>query len=1186
MATTLITYENAQQAEKTIHESEMRFRCVVESSLQGIMIRSGEQIQYSNAACARIFGYDGPDELVGQPWHFLVAPEEIPTHRARAEACLRGESVPPLPAWQGIRKDGTRIWLESAASPFNWEGKPAILGFVTDITQRKQAEAVQARLGVILESTPDLVAIAHVDGPVTYLNPAGRRMLECEGSEPIYLSNYRTPEMSAFVMEKAVPTAIRLGLWQGETSYLSGTGRTIDVSQVIVAHKNAQGELDFISTVARDITELKRAEEGLLVFRALIDQSNDGIEVVDPETGRFLDVNEKACQAHGYTREEYLSLTVSDIDPFVTADSWPAVATSVRQSRFQVFQNQHKRKDGSVFPVEVHVNYVHLDRDYMLAVVHDVTERKRAEQRTGVEHAVTRVLAASPSLADAGSLMLQAICDALDWDASGLWSVDTAAQVLRCVQTWQKPALYAEEFELVTREITFAPEVCLPGWVWSRREPQWIADVAQSTQFQRAPFAAKLGLHGGLAFPILFENSVLGVIEFFSHEIRQPDEDLLRMMAAIGSQIGQFIERKRAEESRRAAEERSRLILDTANDSFVRIDTGGRVLDWNRQAENVFGWSRAEVVGRPLADFIIPHQHRQAHEQGIQVFQVTGQGPILNKLTEITARRRDGTEFPVELAVWPIHVDGDCTISAFVRDITERKQAEEKLRAAQQRLQHVVSSSPAVLFTLAVEGETLRPIWVSDNLQEMLGYSLADVLEGSWYSHIHPDDQTRVAENTLQSLRTHDYVTNEYRFQHKNGAYRWIRSEKRLLRDGTGNPLEVIGSWSDISERKHLEDQFRQAQKMDAIGKLAGGIAHDFNNLLTVIMGYSDVVFDRLHVGDPLRDFVDEVRKSGRRAASLTRQLLAFSRKQVLVAEVVDLNSLLSEMEKMLTRLIGEDIALTFVPDPSLWKVKVDRGQTEQVIMNLVLNARDAMALGGKLTVETANVELDRDYSNLHPHAQPGHYVLVSVSDTGCGMNEATRLRVFEPFFTTKGPEKGTGLGLSTAYGIVKQSNGFIEVHSEPGKGSTFKIYLPRVGDEFPKKKSRSVEIAPGRGSETVLLVEDEAGVRTLARLVLEKEGYAIIEARNGCHALLLSQQHGGSIQLMATDVVMPDMTGPELAKQLTALRPDMKVLFLSGYTDDAIIHHGFIDDEMAFLQKPFTKSGLLRKVREVLDQR
>jgi CheY-like chemotaxis protein len=371
---------------------------------------------------------------------------------------------------------------------------------------------------------------------------------------------------------------------------------------------------------------------------------------------------------------------------------------------------------------------------------------------------------------------------------------------------------------------------------------------------------------------------------------------------------------------------------------------------------------------------------------------------------------------------------------------------------------------------------------------------------------------------------------------------------------------------------------------MDAIGKLAGGVAHDFNNLLTVIMGYSDVMIDRLRPADPLREFVEEIRKAGTRATSLTRQLLAFSRKQILVPEVVELNTLLSDMERMLTRLIGEDIDLKCVMEKKQWKVKVDRGQMEQILLNLVVNARDAMPRGGKLTIETAIVELDETYCNTHPYAQPGPYALVSVSDTGCGMDQATRLRVFEPFFTTKGPEKGTGLGLSTVYGIVKQSNGLIEVYSELARGSTFKVFLPRADDETPKKKSRSVEGALRRGLETVLLVEDEVGVRTLARLVLEKSGYTVIEAESGPDALDLVQMHPEPIKIMLADVVMPDMSGPELAKQLTTLRPDMKVLFLSGYTDEAILRHGIIDADVPFLQKSFTQDGLLKKVREVLD--
>ncbi len=438
--------------------------------------------------------------------------------------------------------------------------------------------------------------------------------------------------------------------------------------------------------------------------------------------------------------------------------------------------------------------------------------------------------------------------------------------------------------------------------------------------------------------------------------------------------------------------------------------------------------------------------------------------------------------------------------------------------------------------------------------------------------------------NELQhDLLDRDRLVQEYRFRHQDGKYRWLRDEKRLLRDAAGKPVEVVGSWADITERKLLEDQFRQAQKMEAVGRLAGGVAHDFNNLLTVITGYSELVLGQLRAADPLHGFVEQIRQAGDRAAGLTRQLLAFSRKQVLMPATLDLNFLMKEMEKMLHRLIGEDIDLLVNPHVPLWPIKADPGQVEQVLMNLVVNARDAMPQGGKLTIETGNVVLDASYVGRHPEVQPGEYVLLAVSDTGCGMDAATQARIFEPFFTTKG-DKGTGLGLATVYGIVKQSGGSIDVYSELGVGTAFKIYLPHDREQRAESKSSPGLKATTRGTETVLLAEDEPGVRSLAKFVLESNGYMVLEAKNGGEALLLCEQYEGPIHMLVTDVVMPQLSGPKLAERLLALRPKMKVLYLSGYTDDAIVHHGVLNSGTPFLQKPFTPASLALKVREVLD--
>ncbi len=429
--------------------------------------------------------------------------------------------------------------------------------------------------------------------------------------------------------------------------------------------------------------------------------------------------------------------------------------------------------------------------------------------------------------------------------------------------------------------------------------------------------------------------------------------------------------------------------------------------------------------------------------------------------------------------------------------------------------------------------------------------------------------------------------------------------EVYVRRDGSSVPVEVVAVpltfngkpavqaiVTDLTERKRAEEdqrtlelQFRTAQKMEAVGRLAGGVAHDFNNLLAVILAYGGFARDALSEGNPTRGDVEQILGAGRRAASLTRQLLAFSRKQVLEPMVLDLNRVAADLQKMLNRLIGEDIRLVQLLAPDIGRVRADPGQLEQVIMNLVVNARDAMPDGGRLTIETANVEIEEAYAGRHEAVPPGSYVQLAISDTGCGMDERTMEKLFEPFFTTKEKGKGTGLGLSTVYGIVKQSGGKIAVHSEPGKGTTFNVYLPRVHDEpSPMEAHRDREVPPV-GNETILVVEDETAVRELAARMLRAAGFAVLTAENGDEALLASGHHQGEIHLLLTDVVMPGMSGRLLAERLAELRPGVRVLYMSGYTDDAIIHHGVLKPGTRFIGKPFSAAELARRVRDSLDE-
>jgi PAS domain S-box-containing protein len=499
-------------------------------------------------------------------------------------------------------------------------------------------------------------------------------------------------------------------------------------------------------------------------------------------------------------------------------------------------------------------------------------------------------------------------------------------------------------------------------------------------------------------------------------------------------------------------------------------------------------------------------------------------------------------------------------------------------RANEARLMRLAEAGIVGIIVSDSSGKILE---ANDTYLAMVGYSREDFAAGhvDW-DKMTPPELRHLNAAILEQL-DRDGVARpfEKEYVHKNGRRVPVLVGVARLPDGTEN----IAITLDLSGQRRLEEQYRQAQKMEAVGRLAGGIAHDFNNVLSVILSYSEMIIGDLKPDEPLRADIEEIRTAGLRATDLTKQLLAFSRQQVLEAKVLNLNQSIAGMQKMLRRLLGADIELTMLPASGLWNVRADPGQIEQILLNLAVNARDAMAQGGKLTIETANVELDEDYARAHHDVRAGSCVMLAVSDTGAGMDAVTQARIFEPFFTTKEKGKGTGLGLATVFGIVKQSGGHIWVYSEPGKGSTFKVYLPRASGAAEVRTSEGPAPELGRGSETILLVDDDDQVRAVARSILRRNGYVVLEAPNGGEALLICEQHGARIDLLLTDVVLPRMSGRQLAERLALLRPEMKVLFMSGYTDDAILQHGVLDSGVAYLQKPLTPTSLAQRVREVL---
>jgi PAS domain S-box-containing protein len=824
-----------------------------------------------------------------------------------------------------------------------------MLGFLVWMTGRLRREwateqELRERLATILTSIGDAVIVTDPQGRVEFMNPVAQNLTgwsqEDAAGQNLDSVFAIVNEETRLAVESPVAKVLREGVIVGLANHTvliarDGTERPIDDSGAPV--RDEDGTLTGVVLVFRDITERKLAEAALreseLRFRSVVESAVDAIIVADGE-GRILSWNPAAQRIFGYAKDEVRGQPLTILMPERYREAHRRGLERMRatgESRLigTTLEAHGLRKDGREFPLECSLAMWTVGTEtFFSGILRDLTERKRAERRLAAQYEITRVLAQSASLEEAGPQLLQVVCESLEWDLGALWSVDRRANVLRCMDIWHGSSTSLEEFKALTSKTAFPPGIGLPGRVWTSGAPTWIFDVTVDSNFPRAAVAKRERLHGAFGFPIRLGETAVGVLEFFSHEARQPDESLLRMMDDVGIKIGQFIERIR------------------------------------------------------------------------------------------------------------------------------------------------------------------------------------------------------------------------------------------------------------------LEEQLRHSQKLDAVGRLAGGVAHDFNNLLTVINGCSALLLRRLGADDPLSRYPREIKQASERAASLTQQLLAFSRRQMLEPRVLNLNNSVSAMDSMLRRLIGEHIDLVTVLGGDLGLVKADPGQIEQVIMNLAVNARDAMPGGGKLTIETANVELDQAYASRHMAVKPGAYVMLALSDTGHGMDEETQARLFEPFFTTKEKGKGTGLGLSTVYGIIKQSGGTIWVYSELDRGTTFKIYLPRVVDvleALPLVPAPGSELA--RGSETILLVEDEESVRALAREALEEAGFQVLEARHGTEALVVSHQYQGAIHLLVTDVVMPEMSGRVLADRLAPQRPALKVLYMSGYTDNAIVHQGVLDPGTAFLPKPFSPDTLVRKVREVLDK-
>jgi len=636
----------------------------------------------------------------------------------------------------------------------------------------------------------------------------------------------------------------------------------------------------------------------------------------------------------------------------------------------------------------------------------------------------------------------------------------------------------------------------------------------------------------------------------------------------------------RSDEKRKLAEATTLQLaaaVESSDDAIITKTLDGVITSWNRGAERIFGYRAHEILGKPITLLVPP----ELMAEEISILNRIRKGDRVDHY-ETHRVRKDGSRIEISLTVSPI-LDAEGRIvgaSKIAHDVTKLRAAEASMERAQDRLRALSDANLIGIFAADFDGRILEANAI---FLKMVGYTEEDLSSGKvrWDVMTPPEYQETDRRAAEQLKSTGQMAPYEKEYIRKDGSKVPVLVGVAPMKNTAES---VIAFAIDLGERKRLEEQLRQSQRMEVVGRLAGGVAHDFNNLLTPILGYSEIILSRLAPDDSLREELQEIQKAGERAAGLTRQLLAFSRKQVLQPKVVDLNGLISDASKLLRRLIGEDVTLALELAPKLRRTKVDPGQVEQVLMNLAVNARDAMPRGGKLTVETANVDLGDDYAKTHAEVTPGPHVLLAVSDTGVGMDKKTMARLFEPFFTTKEQGKGTGLGLATVHGIIKQSRGHIWVYSEVGRGTTFKIYLPEEREGVFVAEGKAPDRRSDRGTETILIVEDDESLRVFAAKALTMRGYTVLEAKHGENALLVSKTHQGGIDLLLTDVVMPGMSGREAARQLLTSRPRMKVLYMSGYTENAIVHHGVLDEGTVLLEKPFTPESLARQVRALLD--
>ncbi len=1206
-------------AEQAVRESESRFRAVAETASSCIFIYRDDCFRYVNPASEKITGYSTAELLQMKFWD-LVHPEFREIVKQRGLSRQQRAELPNRYEFKILTKSGEERWLDFTAGLIEYDGGTAVLGTAFDVTERKRAEeelqVQKAYLEELFQCAPEGIVVLNNEGSVLRANREFLRMFgfEFEEVRGANIDQLIVPE-DCMVEAAELTEHLSSGRPFNIESYRRRkNGSLIDVSILGTPITVSRGQIGRY-VIYRDITDKKRADryrETQFATTRILSESSTLDEAIDRllsaiceglgwDYGRMW----RADAQNGVLRLEngWHSKNIAAPDKFedsTTCQAGVGVAGSVWRSGEPTWVTDIAEDSISAgtpaiaaglrscfaFPVRYNgtvggiMEFFSITLRYpdfeLLEVVADIgtqigqfTERKRAELALKESEAKFRAVAdtaASAIYIHAGDKFLYA--NRASESISGF-----TREELFSMPVWE---LAHPEFRTVLKERADA-----------RRRGE---EVASRYEFKMITKSGETRWLDFSAAVIQFEGQSAILATAFDITERKRAEQLQSALYRIANLAG---EAEDLQQFYASIHEIVGELMYAKNFYIAVLDEGGQMINFPYfvdeedlvpppPQQRTRGLTDYVLrTGEPL--FVNPTKFEEMVARG----EVESRGaPSLDWLG-VPLKVGDKTFGVLTVQSYSDKVRFGQTelniltfVSRQVASAIEHRRSQEALRRSEQRYRSQVQSAVYGIYRSSIAGRFLD---VNPALVQMLGYDTADeilALDMATDLYADPMERARILSQLDPAARIEGVET---RWKRKDGRIINVRLSGRGGLQYPGEPPSFEMICEDVTERRALEEQLRHSQKMEAVGRLAGGVAHDFNNLLTVIKGYSDLLMNEIESADPMYGEVEEIRKAADRAASLTRQLLAFSRRQVLAPKVLDLNSIITNMDKLLRRLLGEDVELITSLDSKLGHVKADPGQLEQVIMNLAVNARDAMPDGGRLTVETGNFDLDESYSLEHAMAKPGRYAMFTVSDTGTGMDPETLSRVFEPFFTTKEMGKGTGLGLSTVYGIVKQSGGYIWAESQPGKGASFRVLLPIVEDVTEPVAARPGQSVSFRGTETILLVEDEDGVRALIREVLARHGYHVVETRHGGEALIACEQHKGNIHLLLTDVVLQQMSGRDLAKRLLGVRPEMKVLYISGYTEEAIINQGVLDPGTAFLQKPFTPGVLARKIREVL---